>query len=114
MQDALGLPQRGMSKLGQVEANQATAGSSDLARQQVTAQAPGDALVIRFGITLTGRGRIEIRDARLTPEGPAAIASQPGGGQRNACCQDAERRTGSSGCPPTGPCADDTRVPIRR
>ena len=52
-----------MSKLGQVEANQATAGSSDLARQQVTAQAPGDALVIRFGITLTGRSAVGGRRA---------------------------------------------------
>ena len=35
---------------------------------------PGDAGVIRFGISLTGRGRIELRNPELTP----APAGNPG------------------------------------
>jgi hypothetical protein len=31
---------------------------------------PGDAGVIRFGISLAGRGRIELRDAELSPARP--------------------------------------------
>jgi hypothetical protein len=42
------------------------AGSSDWARHEVTAQVPGDAEVVRFGLSLTGRGRVELRNAELT------------------------------------------------
>jgi hypothetical protein len=31
---------------------------------------PGDAGVIRFGISLAGHGRIELRDAELSPARP--------------------------------------------
>jgi hypothetical protein len=41
-------------------------GSSDWARHEVTAQVPGDAEVVRFGLSLTGRGRVELRNAELT------------------------------------------------
>jgi RNA polymerase sigma-70 factor, ECF subfamily len=40
-------------------------GSHDWTRHEVTAQIPADAAVISFGIFLTGRGRIELRDAEL-------------------------------------------------
>jgi hypothetical protein len=45
-------------------------GSSDWTWHDVTMPVPGDARVIRFGISLTGRGRIELRDAELTPARP--------------------------------------------
>ena len=35
---------------------------------------PGDARVVRFGISLAGRGRIELRDAELS-------LAQPGTGE---------------------------------
>jgi hypothetical protein len=41
-------------------------GSSDWAPHVVTAQVPGDAEVVRFGLSLTGRGRVELRHAELT------------------------------------------------
>jgi hypothetical protein len=41
-------------------------GSSDWTWHEVTVPVPGDAMVIRFGISLTGRGRIELRNAELT------------------------------------------------
>ena len=41
-------------------------GSSDWAWHEVTMTVPGDADVIRFGISLTGRGRIELRNPELT------------------------------------------------
>jgi hypothetical protein len=31
---------------------------------------PGDAGVIRFGISLAGRGRVELRNAELSPARP--------------------------------------------
>jgi hypothetical protein len=45
-------------------------GSSDWTWHEVTMPVPGDAGVIRFGISLAGRGRIELRDAELTPARP--------------------------------------------
>jgi hypothetical protein len=45
-------------------------GSSDWTWHEVTMAVPGDADVIRFGISLTGRGRIELRDAELSPARP--------------------------------------------
>jgi hypothetical protein len=41
-------------------------GSSDWTWHEVTMPVPGDAGVIRFGISLAGRGRIELRDAELS------------------------------------------------
>ena len=41
-------------------------GSSDWTRHEVTVPVPGDAGVIRFGISLTGSGRVELRNAELT------------------------------------------------
>jgi hypothetical protein len=41
-------------------------GSSDWTRHEVTMQVPGDAEVVRFGLSLTGRGRVELRNAELT------------------------------------------------
>ena len=45
-------------------------GSTDWTCHEVTMPVPGDAAVIRFGISLTGRGRIELRDAELIPARP--------------------------------------------
>jgi hypothetical protein len=45
-------------------------GSGDWAWHEVTVPVPGDAGVIRFGISLTGRGRIELRDPELSPARP--------------------------------------------
>jgi hypothetical protein len=45
-------------------------GSSDWTWHDVTLPVPGDAGVIRFGISLAGRGRIELRDAELSPARP--------------------------------------------
>jgi hypothetical protein len=42
-------------------------GSSDWTWHEVTMPVPGDADVIRFGISLTGRGRIELRNPELSP-----------------------------------------------
>ena len=41
-------------------------GSHDWARHQVAAQIPGNAILVQFGVTLTGRGRVELRNAELT------------------------------------------------
>jgi hypothetical protein len=41
-------------------------GSRDWASREVTAQVPEDAIFVQFGVTLTGRGRIELRNADLT------------------------------------------------
>jgi hypothetical protein len=41
-------------------------GSGDWTWHEVTMPVPADAAVIRFGISLTGRGRIELRRAELT------------------------------------------------
>ena len=45
-------------------------GSSDWTWHEVTMPVPGDAGVIRFGISLAGRGRIGLRDAELSPARP--------------------------------------------
>ena len=45
-------------------------GSSDWTWHEVTMPVPGDASVIRFGISLTGRGRIELRKPELSPARP--------------------------------------------
>jgi hypothetical protein len=44
--------------------------SSDWTWHEVTLPVPGDAGVIRFGISLAGHGRIELRDPELTPAPP--------------------------------------------
>jgi len=41
-------------------------GSSDWAWHEVTVPVPGQAGVIRFGISLTGRGRVKLRNPKLT------------------------------------------------
>ena len=45
-------------------------GSSDWAWHEVTVPVPGEATAIRFGISLAGRGRIELRGAELSPAQP--------------------------------------------
>ncbi len=45
-------------------------GSSDWTWHEVTVPVPAEAAVIRFGISLAGRGRIELRGAELTPAPP--------------------------------------------
>lgn len=42
-------------------------GGSDWSWHEVTASVPGDAGVVRFGVFLAGRGRIELRNAELSP-----------------------------------------------
>jgi hypothetical protein len=48
----------------------AAPGSSDWTWHEVTVPVPGEATAIRFGISLTGGGRIELRGAELTPAPP--------------------------------------------
>jgi hypothetical protein len=45
-------------------------GSSDWTWHEVTMPVPGYVGVIRFGISLTGRGRVELRNAELTAARP--------------------------------------------
>ena len=45
-------------------------GSSDWTWHEVTVPVPEQAGVIRFGISLTGRGRVELRNPELTPAPP--------------------------------------------
>ena len=45
-------------------------GSSDWTWHEVTVPVPAGATAIRFGISLAGRGRIELRNAELTPARP--------------------------------------------
>jgi hypothetical protein len=45
-------------------------GSSDWTWHEVTVPVPAAAITIRFGISLTGRGRIELRGAELSPAPP--------------------------------------------
>ena len=45
-------------------------GSSDWTWHEVTVPVPAEATAIRFGISLAGRGRIELRNAELTPAPP--------------------------------------------
>jgi hypothetical protein len=48
----------------------AAPGSSDWTWHEVAVAVPGDAVVIRFGISLAGDGRIELRNAELTVAQP--------------------------------------------
>jgi len=48
----------------------AAPGSSDWTWHEVTTPVPGEATAIRFGISLAGRGRIELRGAELSPAPP--------------------------------------------
>jgi hypothetical protein len=45
-------------------------GNSDWTWHEVTMPVPGQAIVIRFGISLAGRGRVELRGAELSPARP--------------------------------------------
>ena len=45
-------------------------GSSDWTWHEVTVPVPGEATAIRFGISLAGQGRIELRNPELTPVPP--------------------------------------------
>jgi hypothetical protein len=45
-------------------------GSSDWTWHEVTVPVPGAAIVIRFGISLAGHGRIELRNAELSQARP--------------------------------------------
>jgi hypothetical protein len=45
-------------------------GSSDWTWHEVTVPVPGEATAIRFGISLAGHGRIELRGAELSPAPP--------------------------------------------
>jgi len=45
-------------------------GSGDWTWHEVTMTVPGDAGIIRFGISLTGRGRVELRNAELSSARP--------------------------------------------
>jgi hypothetical protein len=45
-------------------------GSSDWTWHKITMPVPAEATAIRFGISLAGRGRIELRDAELSPARP--------------------------------------------
>jgi hypothetical protein len=45
-------------------------GSSDWTWHEVTVPIPAEATAIRFGISLAGRGRLELRGAELTPAPP--------------------------------------------
>jgi hypothetical protein len=45
-------------------------GSSDWTWHEITVPVPGEATAIRFGLSLAGRGRIELRSAELTPAPP--------------------------------------------
>ena len=49
-----------------------TAPGSDWTWHEVTMPVPGDAGIIRFGISLTRRGRVELRNAELSPARPQA------------------------------------------
>jgi hypothetical protein len=48
----------------------ANPGSSDWTGHEVTVPVPGEATAILFGVSLAGRGRIELRGAELTPAPP--------------------------------------------
>ncbi|MBV9382435.1 MAG: hypothetical protein JO242_17430 [Streptosporangiaceae bacterium] len=62
--DPVGAPRRGHGS------SLTAPGSSDWTWHEVTVPVPGDAAVIRFGISLAGRGRVELRGAELTPAPP--------------------------------------------
>jgi hypothetical protein len=56
--------------LGHGSSDLAAPGGSDWAWHEVTVPVPGEAAGILFGISLAGRGRIELRGAELTPAPP--------------------------------------------
>jgi hypothetical protein len=56
-------------------------GSSDWTWHEVTLPVPGDAGVIRFGISLAGRGRVELRNPELSTSRPGTQESRPGTGE---------------------------------
>jgi hypothetical protein len=58
--------------LGHGSSSLTAPGSSDWTWHEVTVPVPGEAIVIRFGISLAGGGRIELRGAELTPAPPGA------------------------------------------
>ena len=49
------------------------AGSSDWTWHEVTVSVPGEAIAIRFGISLAGHGRIELRGAELSLAPPGTL-----------------------------------------
>jgi len=53
-------------------------GSSDWTWHEVTLPVPGDAGVIQFGISLAGRGRVELRNPELSTAGAGTRESRPG------------------------------------
>jgi hypothetical protein len=53
-------------------ASLAAPGGSDWTWHEVTVPVPGEAVAIRFGISLAGPGRVELRGAELTPAPPGA------------------------------------------
>jgi DNA-directed RNA polymerase specialized sigma24 family protein len=57
-------------------------GTRDWTRHEVTAQIPPDAILIIFGVFLTGRGQIELRNPELQPH-PANQQQQPGKSQEH-------------------------------
>jgi hypothetical protein len=60
----------GAPPLDQASSSLTAPGSSDWTWHEVTVPVPGEATAIRFGISLTGHGRIELRGAELTPAPP--------------------------------------------
>jgi hypothetical protein len=78
-------------------------GSSDWTWHEVTMAVPGDVGVIRFGISLTGHGRVELRNAELTPARPdtqelgehghPGRRPSPAGPRRRSGCVPAAGRT---------------------
>ena len=53
-------------------------GSTDWTWHEVTLPVPGDAGVIQFGISLAGRGRVELRNPELSTAGAGTRESRPG------------------------------------
>jgi RNA polymerase sigma-70 factor (ECF subfamily) len=53
------------------EHGQAITGSRDWTSCEITAQVPGDAQLIRFGLTLAGAGQVGLRNVHLTRAGPS-------------------------------------------
>jgi hypothetical protein len=60
----------GASPLDHASSSLTAPGSSDWTWHEVTVPVPGEATAIRFGISLAGPGRIELRGAELTPAPP--------------------------------------------
>jgi hypothetical protein len=60
----------GATPLDHASSSLTAPGSSGWAWHEVTVPVPGAATAIRFGISLTGHGRIELRGAELTPAPP--------------------------------------------